>query len=135
VAEVLPTQSRSTDECAPDDVADWLLARQVGWDAVAESAFDDKPLDRIWLIQAVWRDLEEFPRPACADDLYILTVYIYDNLVDGDTITIAGRDQDVASISASRVVGLRERVEARFDELEDIAGTDVEAMSAGTYAR
>lgn len=78
--------AQSQLNCRPAQVKAWLALRQSGLDRiqpiVEQTQSLPKVTDGLLLVQLVRRDLEDAPRPSCADGLYILTIYLYDALGD-----------------------------------------------------
>ncbi|MBZ0319729.1 MAG: hypothetical protein K8L91_25190 [Anaerolineae bacterium] len=127
------TSIYAQDDCQPEAVGEWLVQRQIGRNLVQpiiDGPNDLSIIDSILLIQEVRRNLEDLPRPTCADELYQLTIYLYDNLVDFLTFSLDNDRELAVEIIYPRLEIYGEEVEPLFNELQEIAGIDVDAAVA-----
>lgn len=99
--------------------------RQIGQITGADES-EMQFIDKVLAIQEIRRTLEDFPRPACADDLYILAIFYYDNLFDM-TVFAATLNFEALEDASLRIQGVNDAFEEHFQELEAIAGIDVVA--------
>jgi hypothetical protein len=124
-------------ECTEDNVREWMIQRQVGRNKVQPILEGEVQLfDSLLLVQQVRRDLEDSPRPACADELYYLTIFLYNTISDALTVAYG---QNLGIISEAEIESIdfearysiyTDNVEEIYAELEDIAGIDVMATAA-----
>lgn len=124
---VLPAISQGDNpECSPEAAAEWMIQRQLGRNRINTlGGSDTKPVDALLIVQQTRRELEDSPRPACADDLYHLTVYLYNLIGDQFTYAIAGEQETGIALANERYVLYRNNIDALYDELEAIAGIDI----------
>lgn len=118
--------------CDPETVGDWMVQRQLGRNRVQE-AIDGQVtslLDTALLVQEVRRTLEDLPRPDCADDLYIWTIYFYDLLVDYYTFQFNNQLALGDEIITPRMELFQRQVEPLYDQLQAVAGYDIFAAAA-----
>lgn len=119
-------------DCTADVVAEWMIQRQVGRNKI-QAVLNGEQMqvrDALLLVQQVRRELEDLPRPECADKLYILTLYFYDALSDGLTFSLLNDTASFNSISQPRLEKYGQTVEPIYNELEVIAGIDVMAEAS-----
>ncbi len=126
-------QLSTSDNCEPSQVREWMVQRQLGRNQL-QPFFDGQAemelLDAILLVQEVRRDLEQLERPSCADDLYILTIYLYDTLTDGFALGFSSDLDAIEAVLTPRYIYYSENVDVLYAELEEIAGIDVMAEAA-----
>jgi hypothetical protein len=120
-------------DCYPDEVGQWLTQLRIGENVVSDYFIDndfsvENPLEAMLFVQKVRRDLENLPRPYCADDLFRLAIFRYDNLLDAIVFAATGNDDAVQNISLSRIEAVSASHEQQFAELEEIAAIDVDAL-------
>ncbi len=130
----LNSVSAQDANCDPAVVKEWMVQRQIGRNQL-QSIIDgsDKTIsftDALLLVQKVRRELEDLPRPACADSLYDLTIYFYNAVGDLLTFGMAGDMASVNSLITPRLQRYSSGVDAIYSPLQTIAGVDVIAEAA-----
>jgi hypothetical protein len=119
-----PTLTESPD-CTPQAVRDWMVQRQVG--LYKETALGGKQVtvvQAMLYIQALRRELEDLPRPACADELYILTIFRYDNDVDRLAFLMEDNTTSIGDMN-NRLKRYTDTVDPLYSKLQAIAGVDI----------
>ncbi len=128
---VLPIAAQKSDEgCAPEAVKKWMIQRQVGRNKIQPILDGTTKLTAIQamlLIEMVRRDLEDLERPACADDLYHLTIFFYDSLIDHLTFQISGNQGSAEAIINPRLKHYNDTVDTMYEKLQAISGVDIMA--------
>lgn len=120
-------------DCTPEVVAEWMIQRQIGRNRIQTALSDEAQMsvrEALLLVQQVRRDLEDIPRPQCADKLYILTMYFYGALSDSLTFNLLNDTASHSTISQPRIDRYGQTVEPMYEELEAIAGIDVMAEAS-----
>lgn len=128
-------------DCTPENVGEWMIQRQVGRNKVQhvlEGRVRIIYLEELIRTQQVRRDLEDLSRPDCpeAEELYHLTIYLYDVLSDWFVLKYAQAigfgditDQDIAAVEA-RIQYYYDNLGPLYQALEEMAGIDVMAIAA-----
>ena len=125
-------------DCDPAVVREWMVQRQMGRNQIEPLLSDNSTvslIDGLLLLQSTRRTLEDLPRPACADELYDLTIFFYDTLSDTYTFAIAN-DAASATRMAERLGKYTANVEQLYQDLQAIAGVDIieETAQRGSVA-
>lgn len=138
LASGLNTVSAQQTDCDPAALKEWMVQRQIGRNRLQpildSSDKTTSVADGILLVQQVRRDLEDLPRPACADDLYNLTIYFYNAVTDGIAFGLKNDSTSVTNIILPRLQRYQDNVDALYLPLESITGINVmeEAATRGT---
>lgn len=124
--------------CDPTAVKEWMIQRQIGRNEI-EPILDGTSTDltdALLLVQRVRREFEDLPRPACADELYELTIYFYNAVGDLLGFGLNNDVQSVTDVIGPRFQRYADNVNALYDPLQAIAGVDVmaEAAARGSIA-
>lgn len=132
--EAIPSNPLSTIVgCDSADVKEWMIQRQVGRNRLAPIYDKNSTLtftEAIMLVQDIRRNLEDLKRPQCADELYILTIYDYDNLIDYFEFASTGKDNLAQTVSNPRIQHYIDTVNSLYFKLQAIAGVNVQTEAA-----
>lgn len=125
-------------DCTPENVREWMIQRQVGRNQLQPFYRGDvvNLAEYLFLAQQARRDLEDLDRPDCANELYELTVFLYDTTADWMAAGIS-MHFDWGYATEAEQEALWDRMDYYFDnslplyeELQEIAGIDVMAVVA-----
>ncbi len=115
--------------CKPQDVAQWLVQRQIGRDQLQvyfqPGAFNT--LTALLNIQQVRRDLENLPRPECADKLYYLTIYLYDGMADYFALELANDTPKAMQLWVPRFALFNSQITNEYAPLAVLSGVNIDA--------
>lgn len=130
---ILPTKAQeTTTDCSPEAIAEWMIQRQLGRNRLQpliNGEVDMSIIEALLLLQDVRRNLEDLPRPECADELYSLTIYFYDALTDFYTFQLAEDNSSAESIINPRIQRYFDSIDEMYAALEIIADVDVMATA------
>lgn len=126
--------SAQNGDCDPASVKEWMVQRQIGRNQLQPildgTTTNMTPIDGLLLVQKVRRDLEDLPRPACADSLYNLTIYFYDTVGDMLTFGLKNDASSMNTISQPRLQRYIAAVDPLYNPLQTTAGVDIMAEAA-----
>lgn len=132
---ILPFQlfARQADDCSPDAVREWMVQRQIGRNQlqpILDAPYFPNLIETLLDVQEIRRNLEDLPRPTCADKLYILTIYLYDAMSDFLALQANLQSELAQTLIQQRFEVYTRETEPIYLELEEIAGVDVYATAA-----
>jgi hypothetical protein len=127
---VSATQVEDAQDCDPDEALSWMIEHEGSFrqiHSLMAAKTDDNVIETVLSIQAVRRTLEDVERPACADDLYILTIYYMNALTDYYLEDAYGDDALADSISENRFnsVDLIYETREAYAIVEEFTGRDI----------
>jgi len=125
--------AQKTDDCDPAAVRDWMVQRQIGRNQIQQYLDVSKVthyLKALLAVQEIRRNLEDLPRPACADKFYILTVYLYDSLTDCFTLEASGDGARAQELFAPRLDFFNKTVDSLYLPLQSVAEVDIKSVAA-----
>lgn len=127
-----PTRAQSDEDCTSEAVAEWMIQRQVGYSRI-ETLIEygaESFLDGLLMAQEVRRELEDLPRPACADALFMLTINYYNGVADSMAFSMAENDVAALRVMETRTSQYEASVGEIYTQLEAIAGIDAMMAAA-----
>ena len=81
------TTDAQTPECNEEELADWLIQRQLGLNQLEDVRFIPY-FEALKRTQEIRNEFETLPYPECAQELYVLTVLLYSGIVEHGTLLI-----------------------------------------------
>lgn len=128
----VPTFAQSDAECTSEAVAEWIIQREVGQNQIRTLLEWGAESDIAGLLQVqeIRRNLEDLPRPDCADQLFLLTILYYNGLADSFSFAIAEDDLSAARIAEERLNQYDSEITAIYQELQAIANIDAAVEAA-----
>lgn len=135
LSAVLPVDAQfDRVDCTPGNVAEWMVQRQVGRNQINILIQPDgagiELMDALLEVQAIRRELDALPRPECADDLYMLTVYFYNAIADGIVLGLADDMAGGTALVEEHGGIYNSLVNDYYEPLQAIAGVDVMAEAS-----
>lgn len=124
--------SSQSNDCDPAAVREWMVQRQIGRNQMQKflgTGTVPNVLKALLDTQEIRRNLEDLPRPACADSLYTLTISYYDAISDFFTLEADKNNTRAQEVFTKRSDVYNQTVDSLYLPLQTIAGVDVMATA------
>lgn len=120
----LPVQAQGGDTCDPEEVETWIQQRQ-SWRQASQEVLDTQGIsaqNALAELSAHLQQIEDLPRPECANEAMLWTYYLYTNL---QHLLICAQIGDTACTSdmQGRLTDYRQRDEQIMSAL--VSGSDL----------